>query len=355
MWRISSDSMTARKIAKKHIADLLNEWRQGFNVFVPSRDEGVAKWARWDGGDAEFLEWYRNTVVPPKALFFPPLEEMFSFHKDGDGYQVEQPPPAEERWLIFGIRPCDARALAVLDLNFKEGYEDLYYLKRRENGVLVGLGCTRPYESCFCTSLGIGPTDAADVDLMLTDVGAYFLVEAVTDRGEELLGKTSLVHAATGADEARAEEERKAAGARVTRKIDSQGISEKLRASFEDKGFWERVSAKCISCGICTFLCPTCYCFDISDELVKRHGARFRSWDSCAFSLYTKMPMENPRREKWRRLRQKVCHKYEFYPDSFDVIACTGCGRCIRLCPVNWDITWVLSSLPVQKQVGLET
>ena len=346
--------MTAKKIARRDIADLLNEWSREFGVFVPSREAGVAKWARWGGGDAGFLEWYRNTVVPPKALFFPPLEEMFSFQKDGDGYHVGQPPPTEERWLVFGIRPCDARALAVLDLTFKDGYQDPYYLARRKNGVLVGLGCTRPYESCFCTSLGISPTDAANVDLMLTDIGDDFLVEAVTDKGKELLSKTSLVQAATGADEARAEEARDAAGARVTRKIDSQGAHEKLRAGFEDKDFWERVSAKCISCGICTFLCPTCYCFDISDELVKKQGARFRSWDSCAFPLYTKMPVENPRREKWRRLRQKVCHKYEFYPDSFDVIACTGCGRCIRLCPVNWDITRVLSSLPAQEQLRLE-
>ena len=102
------------------------------------------------------------------------------------------------------------------------------------------------------------------------------------------------------------------------------------------------------SCGICTFLCPTCYCFDINDELSGGCGARFRSLDSCSFPIYTRMPMENPRTEKWRRVRNKVCHKYEFYPMSFDVIACTGCGRCIRLCPVNWDITQTLSSLPAE-------
>ena len=98
-------------------------------------------------------------------------------------------------------------------------------------------------------------------------------------------------------------------------------------------------------------LCPTCYCFDINDELVRGEGTRFRSWDSCGFPVYTKMPMENPRLEKWRRVRQKVCHKFEFYPMTFNVIACTGCGRCIRLCPVNWDITQVLESVPVKTGV----
>jgi ferredoxin len=189
---------------------------------------------------------------------------------------------------------------------------------------------------------------------MLTQIGDEFLVEAVTDRGSELMAKTKLAQAAPKADEAKAKKAKELARRKVTRKIDAEGISEKLRASFEDKGYWGGVSAKCISCGVCTFLCPTCYCFDISDELLKRRGERFRSWDSCAFSLYTKMPMENPRQEKWRRLRQKVCHKYEFCPLSFEVIACTGCGRCIRLCPVNWDITQVLSNLPAQEQVRLE-
>ena len=290
------------------------------------------------------------------------MEEMFSFKKDGQGYHVELPPDigqsqrpgSKGKWLIFGIRPCDAKALAILDMTFSDAYEDPYYLAKRENGVLVGLGCTNPYDSCFCTSLDIGPTDATNVDLMLTDLGDDFLMEAITDNGKKLMAKTSLAQVATEADEARAKEAKEAAYAKVTRKIDTEGITEKLLAGFDDKDYWERVAAKCISCGICTFLCPTCYCFDISDELVKNQGERFRSWDSCAFPLYTKMPMENPREEKWRRLRQKVCHKYEFYPMNFDVIACTGCGRCIRLCPVNWDITQTLDSLPTKEQVKLE-
>jgi sulfhydrogenase subunit beta (sulfur reductase) len=347
--------MTASKIKKQDIAPLLTAWAQEFTVFVPSREEGVAQWAEWDGKDSGFLDWYRNTVVPPKALFLPPMEALFGFQKGGDGYQISLPPPSEEKWLIFGLRPCDAKALAILDMTFKDGYEDPYYLAKRESGLLVGLVCTKPSESCFCISLGIGPDDAANVDLMLTDIGDEFLVEAVTDKGKELLAKTDLAQVATKADEARAKAAKDLARSKVTRKIDTEGIAERLRAVFEDKDYWERVSAKCISCGICTFLCPTCYCFNISDELLRRQGERFRSWDSCAFPLYTQMPVENPREEKWRRLRQKVCHKYEFYPLSFEVIACTGCGRCIRLCPVNWDITQVLSGLPAQKQAGVET
>ncbi len=341
----------AKKISKKDIARLLETWRQQFAVLAPSRESGVAAMAEWDGKDTSFLEWYRNTVVPPKASLLPPMEEMFRFQKDKEGYQIEPPPKNEQKQLVFGIRPCDARAIAILDMTFEQAYEDPYYLSRRNNILLVGLGCTNPCESCFCTSMGTSPTDSTNVDLMLIDTGDEFLIEEVSDKGKELTAKASGLKEATKDDEAKAKEAKKTAYDKVSRKLDTEGIKDKLLASFDDEGFWEKTAAKCISCGICTLLCPTCYCFDINDELVRREGKRFRSWDSCGFSLYTKMPMENPRQEKWRRVRQKVCHKYEFYPMTFDVIACTGCGRCIRLCPVNWDITQVIESVPTKTEV----
>ncbi len=302
----------------------------------------------WDGEDTTFLDWYRNTVEPAKANLFPPCEEMFIFQKDKEGYHIELPASDEHKQLIFGIRPCDARALAILDMTFKDAYKDPYYLSKRRNTILVGLGCTNPYDSCFCTSLGSSPSDATNVDLMLTDIGDQFLVEVVTDKGKELIDKASGLEEATEADEARGRKVKEASSNKVTRKIDIENIKEKLLSSFENQDYWEKVAAKCLSCGICTFLCPTCHCFDINDELVRNQGARFRSWDSCAFPIYTKMPVENPREHKWRRVRQRLYHKYEFYPMNFDIIACTGCGRCIRLCPVNWDITQTLNSLPAK-------
>jgi len=342
--------MANKKINKKDIAKLLNQWGQQFAVFVPSRESGVAAMAKWDGKDTSFLDWYRNTVVPPKSNFLPPMEEMFRFQKDKEGYQIELPPDGGKQ-LIFGIRPCDARAMAIIDANFKDLYQDPYYLSRRNSAVLVGLGCDNPSESCFCTSMGVSPAESNDVDLMLTDIGDEFLIEEVSDKGKELIAKTTGLKGATKDDEAKAKEAKKTSYDKVTRKLDTEGIADKLQASFDDEDFWEKVAAKCVSCGICTLLCPTCYCFDINDELVRQQGTRFRSWDSCGFPTYTKMPMENPRAEKWRRVRQKVCHKFEFYPMSFDVIACTGCGRCIRLCPVNWDITQVLESVPAKAKV----
>ena len=342
---------SSQKISKKDLGKLLSRWGQEFTVFVPSRETGQVAWAKWDGTDTSFIDWYRNTVVSAKANFLLPVEEIFSFQKDTEGYHIDLPALDGHKQLLFGIRPCDARALSIIDPIFEELYEDPYYLSRRKNAVLVGLGCTNPYESCFCTSMGTSPTESADVDLMLVDIGKEFLIEEVTEKGKELIAQTKGLKEATKDDEAKGKQSKKTAYDRVTRKLDTEGIKDKLLASFDDEEFWEKTAAKCISCGICTLLCPTCYCFDINDEMVKQEGTRFRSWDSCGFPNYTKMPMENPRQEKWRRVRQKVCHKYEFYPMTFNVIACTGCGRCIRLCPVNWDITQVIESVPTKTEV----
>jgi len=335
-----------KKIKKQELARLLQQWQADYTVLAPSRATEVAAMAEWDGKDIGFLEWYRNTVIPPKEVILPNMEELFRFQKEGAGYRLTAAAP-EAKQLVFGIRPCDARALAIIDLVFQDTYPDDYYLSRRQNTLLVGLGCTRPCDSCFCTSMGVSPGESGDVDLMCTDTGDELMIEGITAKGKELLEKTGGLAEASPEDGSRRQEAIEQARQRITRHLDTGGIAEKLQRSFEDKEFWERIAAKCITCGVCTFLCPTCYCFDINDEKTAAGGgARFRNWDSCSFAAYTRMPAENPREQKWQRVRQKVCHKYEFYPRLFNIIACTGCGRCIRLCPVNWDITETLKSVP---------
>jgi ferredoxin len=343
-----------KKVAKKDIGKLLDQWQKEFIVYVPSRETGTADMSVWDGQDTGFLDWYRNTVIPPKANFLLNLEKIFDFHKENGGYSLVVPEAEERKQLVFGIRPCDARAIAIIDKVFQDAYEDTYYLNRRKNTVLVGMGCLNPYDSCFCTSLGLGPAETADVDVMLTDIGDDLIIEEVTDKGKELMAGAEGVKEGTKDDEAKAAKVKEAASQKVTRKIDTGEIGKRLPASFDNEDFWKKTAAKCVSCGICTFLCPTCYCFDINDEATGGEGARYRNWDSCSFPLYTKMPMENPREAKWRRVQQKVHHKYTFYPTLFGVIACTGCGRCIRLCPVNWDITQTLTGIPEETPAGTE-
>ena len=239
--------MASKKISKKDIGKLLSQWSEEFTVFVPSKENGVSMMARWDGTDTSFLDWYRNTVIPPKAHFLPPMEEMFRYQKDKGSYQLEQPVSDGQKQLIFAIRPCDANALAILDMTFRDAYEDPYYLSRRKNKLLVGLGCINPYDSCFCTSLGSSPSDAANVDIMLTDIGDEFLIEGVTDAGKQLIAQTSGLEEAIEADDARAKGVKEASNHKVTRGIDTEDIKGKLLACFEDEDYWGKVAAKCIS------------------------------------------------------------------------------------------------------------
>ncbi len=239
--------MTTKKIAKKDIGNLLSQWSRESELLVPSRDADNVRFSRWDGKETAFLEWYRNTVIPPKSTLLPPVEEMFSFKKDKGKFQIEPTATPVKKQILFGVRPCDANAMSMLDKNFEDTYEDPYYLNRRKNTVMVGLTCTRPYDSCFCTSMGGAPSDASKVDIMLTDTGDEFIVEAVSDAGKELMGKTSGLEEATKADTAKAKELKESAEKKVTRKLDTTGIADKLRACAEDKDFWEKAAVKYVT------------------------------------------------------------------------------------------------------------
>jgi hypothetical protein len=338
-----------KKLRKQDLGKLLGEWAQNYAILVPSRENGVSGMAAWDGKDVSFLDWYRNTVRPVKDVFLPAVEAMFRFHRDQDGYHLEPSAPDGQKKLIFGIRPCDASALSLLDRVFSEGYPDPYYLERRRNTLLVGLVCTEPYDSCFCTSVGGGPSDARNVDVLLTDLGKEFFVEAITEAGQELVASSSSLQQTTQAEEDQAKQVKESAQEKLSRHVNVDAVKDRLLSHFEDQDLWEQVSRKCLSCAVCTFLCPTCHCFDISEERTGKQGTRYRSWDSCAFPMYTRMPMENPRSEKWKRVRQRISHKFEYFPINFGVLGCVGCGRCVRQCPVNLDICATLEQLPAPK------
>jgi len=208
----------SNKIQKTDLGKLLDRWSQELMVLVPWRENGLVTWTGWDGTDTGFIDWYRNTTVPAKTHFLPSREELFHFQKDDKGYKIELPAPDEKKQLIFGIRPCDARALTIVAPIFEELYEDPYYLARKNGTLLVGLTCTEPCDSCFCTSLGINPGESSDVDLMVTDIGDHFLIEGISEAGKELIGRAGELKEAAEADEARAMEIKGASHQKVTGK-----------------------------------------------------------------------------------------------------------------------------------------
>jgi ferredoxin len=256
--------------------------------------------------------------------------------------KIQSPDIDNGKNAVFGIRPCDAKSFAIIDPVFKEDFEDPFYASKRENILRIGLSCTQPCQNCFCTSFNDSPASSKHVDLLLTDIGDNYFVEVHTEKGKQVV-KSKLFTSANKSDETKKKDVEKKAKDAITRFQKTEGIAGKLDKIFEHP-FWKEVADKCLRCGTCTYLCPTCHCFDIQDEATMTKGARVRVWDTCMIPEYTLQASGyNPRPTRMNRMRNRVYHKYNYYPKNLDVIACVGCGRCIDNCPVNIDIIDVVT------------
>lgn len=336
--------MEAKVIKKKDIAKWLDSLIQDYEVFAPAKGDSLVLFERIGSAGEASLD-YQNSKMPPKQLLFPQSETLFSYSSRKDTSEIEVPPLVEKPRLIFGIHPCDANSFTMLDKVFDGGEsKDPYYVNRRANTVIVSIGCTKPRATCFCTSVGGSPFSTEGSDLLLIDISGEYVVQIVTDRGARLLEKGGFEDAGEH-KLALALGVMKTAEASMGPGVETDGLKEKLDNSFDDP-IWQQLTEKCLGCGVCTYLCPTCHCFDIVDEAVGSTGKRIRLWDSCQFPLFTLQASGvNPRPTVKERFRQRIMHKFSYFVDDHDQIACVGCGRCITECPVNLDIREVLNSI----------
>jgi ferredoxin len=329
-------------LPKQDLSKFIEEVASEYKVFGPVDNNGVTLFEEVKGL-SEINLGFSNSKMPPKALLFKQTETLFGF-KLGEKPQVKSIDISDGNMVVFGIRPCDARSFAILDHVFKNDYQDPYYLKRRGDMVLVGLGCTTPDVNCFCTSFDGGPCSAEHVDALFTELGDRYLVEVKSEKGKRLSKKGLFQPASEEDKRAKREVEKKACNA-IVRHLDTADVVDRLNKVFEHS-FWKDIALKCLGCGICTFLCPTCHCFDIQDETTVSEGARVRIWDSCMRPEYTLQASGyNPRPLRMNRVRNRVYHKFNYFPKNFDVIACVGCGRCIDNCPVNTDILDIVTGV----------
>ncbi len=308
-------------------------------VLTPQGDAEKERFMPLQDGQVPDME-YGNTSIPPKGAVFPQTETMFRFTLGKN--EMEESKPAQEI-ILLGVRPCDARALTIIDKLFEWDQDDPYYIKRRELLTTIGFSCREPGLNCFCTSVNGGPFSTDDLDILVTDIGDDYLLDIITDKGKEIVTLSDDLLTDTGSDDLKKRDELKSqAEKKIQRKVDHQGIPSGLPGLWESP-IWKEVSAACLGCGTCTFLCPTCHCFDIQDETEGFAARRCRTWDSCMFEEYTLHTSgHNPRPTRSERTRNRINHKYSYYVKKFDVIACVGCGRCINLCPVNIDIVNIL-------------
>lgn len=279
-----------------------------------------------------------TTVTPPlKKVVRPPFEVLFKFK----GEEIEVDYDSKIR-AIVGVHPCDVNGLKLLDKAYSNAGKDPYYFSRRSNLIIVAENCTRADDNCFCTSFDTGPELREGYDLLMTDIGNRYLVEVGSVNGEKLVTKLNLPHAK--------DEDLKEKNTRINlvkgtirKKLNKVNLKRTMEGSLYHP-IWKELGEKCLSCGICSVVCPTCFCFEMDDKLNldQKSGARYRNWDSCMFFEYSEVALGgNFRRARSARIRQFINHKLNYWVDQFGTFGCVGCGRCIRQCPANIDIVEV--------------
>lgn len=333
------------KISLNKISDLFAAIAEKEALYIPVDNAGIAQFMRYQDGME--MSQALNTNRSAKDFFFPQTENLVSFKVNGKTIEIIDPRTETEDFVVFGVRGCDVRSFSILDKVFLVNPVDSYYANRREHGTIVSMACTRPAETCFCGSFDINAADPeGDVTCWKTEDTLY--LRANTEKGEALIEKVRPL--LEESDEA-AVEEQKAATKEILEKLPLANFTtEKFGGDVMMKVFnsdkWASLSESCLGCGTCTFVCPTCQCYDIRDFDTGNGVKRFRCWDSCMYSDFTQMAGGQPRLTQKERFRQRFMHKLVYFPaNNNGEYGCVGCGRCLSKCPISMNIVKVAKTL----------
>ena len=333
------------KISLGKLNDLFDAIAEKEALYIPADKAGVAQFTRYENGLK--MSDALNTNRSAKDFFFPQIENLVDFKVNGKNIEIIDPRTEQEDFVVFGVRGCDARSFSVLDKVFLANPVDSYYANRREHGTIVSMACTRPAETCFCGSFGIDASDPeGDVTCWKTEDALY--LRANTEKGEALIEKVKPL--LEESDDA-AVEAQKAATKEILGKLPLRSFTTEkfggdvmMQAFNSDK--WNSLSESCLGCGTCTFVCPTCQCYDIRDFNTGNGIQRFRCWDSCMYSDFTQMAGGQPRLTQKERFRQRFMHKLVYFPaNNNGEYGCVGCGRCLSKCPISMNIVKVAKTL----------
>lgn len=339
------------KIAKEHLSELFQKIAESQELYLPVKNAGQTNFAAWTE-EAEVDLDTLKTVKSPKDAFFPQSENLYTVKQEGKKLRVEPEALKSQDFVVFGMKACDLKGVEVLDRVFLAEPIDTFYAARRDHGTIVALACHEPEESCFCKVFGVdAASPAADVATWMIEGELYW--KALTEKGEALTA--SVRELLADAEEEKVEEEKEAIH-KIVEKLPYMNLSlegwggDVLTEKF-DSPLWEELYKPCLACGTCTFVCPTCQCYDIKDYTTSNGVSRYRCWDSCMYSDFTMMAHGNNRTSQMQRFRQRFMHKLVYYPANNDgMFSCVGCGRCVEKCPAALNIVKVIKAF--QKQGG---
>ena len=315
------------------------------DLFLPIKAAGQTNFGLWTENAEVDIDTLK-TVKSGKDIFFPQSETLYKVRQEEGKFAIEGEAPRQTPFVVFGIRGCDVRALAVLDKVFLSEPVDSYYAARRQMGTIVSQACGRPDTSCFCKVFGVDCAEP-EGDVVTWLMGEELYWQPKTEKGEALTAK--LTNLLEKADD-NAMDAVKDAIRVIVEKLPYSNLSlEKWGAAAADANFdsplWEEMYKPCLACGTCTFVCPTCQCYDIKDYSTGNGVQRYRCWDSCMYSDFTMMAHGNNRTSQMQRFRQRFMHKLAYFPANNDgMFSCVGCGRCVDKCPSHLNIVKVIKA-----------
>ncbi|MEV0403129.1 4Fe-4S dicluster domain-containing protein [Actinoallomurus sp. NPDC050550] len=283
-----------------------------------------------------------------KPFLHPPRSKLWDARRTDDGFEINEAREEPPRYAFLGVRPCDLRAIGILDRVLAGGrHPDDAYAARRDGVFIIVVNCTEPGETCFCASMGTGPGADSGYDLALTEFAGEgrFLVDVGSDAGADMLAR--IEHGeADPVTETRARAEVDAAAGRMGREMPAEGLRDLMAGSLE-AARWDDVASRCLTCGNCTMVCPTCFCTTVEDvtDLTGDHAERWQRWDSCFDLDFSHLQGGSVRTSTKSRYRQWLTHKLGTWHDQFGSSGCVGCGRCIVWCPVGIDLTEEVAAL----------
>ena len=334
-----------RKISLERLGDLFAQIAADRKLYLPVDGQNGANFEEW--APEKTLSDRLNTVRSAKDFFFPQTENLMDFKMEGKTVEIIDTRRECEDFVLFGVRACDVKSFEILDRVFLADPVDTYYQNRREHGVIFSMACTRPAETCFCGTFGIDAA-APEGDVVCHKTEDALYLDAKTEKGEALLNSLSALTEETDGEAVEAQKEiiRERMARLPLADLSAKAFGANMTNEYFNAPEWKELSQSCLGCGTCTFVCPTCQCYDIKDFNTGNGVKRFRCWDSCMYSDFTKMAHGNSRLTQLERFRQRFMHKLVYYPTNNDgLFSCVGCGRCLSKCPIQMNIVKVMKKL----------